>query len=242
MKKSALPKPNVTYRSHGSDFLDEKSLKGMICNPAYAGLPPFPQIISDEAWIKAATQLINEEGPEQFLVNMLYMLRQNMAEYINGQLELNGSNDEETTENESAELIYCYHDDFPLVKVNGSHVCVAEFLFDHLDNSPVTDLISEPVLTLIFQNGHTMPLFCPDCGESLHVDNEDELLNSLNGLSIIDLGWDDDTEALILEFGYPYNDDEEDIIPVETLEVHLDSVRELTCPNLSGFESREETE
>jgi hypothetical protein len=214
----------------------------MICNPAYAGLPPFPQIISDEAWIKAATQLINEEGPEQFLVNMLYMLRQNMAEYINNQVEANGSTPDQAGDEETADLIYCYHDDFPVVKVNGSHVCVAEYLFDHLDNSPVTDLITEPVLTLIFQNGHTMPLFCPDCGESLHIDNEDELLNSLNGLGIVDLGWDDDIEALVLEFGYPYSEEEEEIVPIEALEVHLDSVRQLTCPNLTGFQSPEEAE
>ena len=47
----------------------------MICNPAYAGFGPFPALVSDEQWAAAATA-IEEEGAEQFLVSLLYVLRQ----------------------------------------------------------------------------------------------------------------------------------------------------------------------
>ena len=53
-------------------------VRGMICNPIYTGVPPYPSIISDEEWIAAATRMINEEGVEQFLVNLLHVLRKAM--------------------------------------------------------------------------------------------------------------------------------------------------------------------
>ena len=51
-------------------------VRGMICNPVYAGLGPFPRMVSDEEWIAAATMFIKKEGTEQFLVNLLRVLRQ----------------------------------------------------------------------------------------------------------------------------------------------------------------------
>jgi hypothetical protein len=51
----------------------------MVCNPIYAGVGPFPQLIPDEEWVAAAAQSIKKEGAEQFLVNMLYVLRLSLA-------------------------------------------------------------------------------------------------------------------------------------------------------------------
>lgn len=74
----SLPKPNVKYASSNNQNLDEKELKGMFCNPIYAGIPPYPAIMTDEDWVKVALKEIEEDGAEQFLVNMLYVLRMSM--------------------------------------------------------------------------------------------------------------------------------------------------------------------
>ena len=257
MENSGLPKPNVSYEVQNPDALDDQTIKGMICNPIYAGIPPFQQIVSDEAWIQAASQLISEEGPEQFLVNMLYMLRQSMGSYANQAQPAAVA--EETP-------LYCYHDDFPMIEVYGNYVCVAEYIFEHLEESPITDLVLEPELALVFQNGHTLPLLDPVSGHPFYVDNEDEFLTHFNGLSIIDIEWHDQSQGLILYFDSPGADLSESSIDdeasyieqefteqefielglteqefaeqelsgaVASLAVHLDSIRLMTCPYLS---------
>ena len=52
----------------------------MVCNPVYAGIGPFPALVSDEQWVAAAAKAIEKEGAEQFLVNLLYVLRETFAE------------------------------------------------------------------------------------------------------------------------------------------------------------------
>ena len=51
----------------------------MIANPIYAGIGPYPQFIPDEQWIRCAAKAMAEDGPEQFLVNMLHVLSQAMS-------------------------------------------------------------------------------------------------------------------------------------------------------------------
>ena len=58
-----------------------------ICNPVYAGIPPYPPLVSDEEWIAAARRVIEQEGPEQFLTNMLYLLRVAMLYAIEADAE-----------------------------------------------------------------------------------------------------------------------------------------------------------
>ncbi len=231
MKKHALPDPNASFHSPGenSPTTDTAGVNGVICNPIYAGVGNFPQKVDDEAWITAASQFIIEEGSEQFLVNMLHLLRQSLS----------------LDENELAKVpfigktpLLCAHDGLPIVNIGGGdYACIGEYTFAHLENTPVTDLISEPVLTLVFQNGHTMPLLCPDCGQSLHINDEDTLLNTLNGLVIMDIGYDPDTGAVILDFGtFPDDMDVEsafidEIEPLDSIEVHLNSILGITCPH-----------
>jgi hypothetical protein len=50
----------------------------MIANPIYAGIGPYPQLIPDEQWVRCAAKAIAQDGAEQFLVNMLHVLRQAM--------------------------------------------------------------------------------------------------------------------------------------------------------------------
>jgi len=72
-----IPPVTAEFRSDDDEGqLTEGQIRGMICNPIYAGIGPFPQLIDDEQWVAAATKAIQEDGPEQFLVNMLYVLRE----------------------------------------------------------------------------------------------------------------------------------------------------------------------
>ena len=74
--KVPLPKPNARMKLSGSGLeFTEEEIRGMIANPVYAGIGPFPQLVADEQWIRAAVKAIREDGPEQFLVNMLHVLR-----------------------------------------------------------------------------------------------------------------------------------------------------------------------
>ncbi len=70
-----LPSVNVEFGRSGDEMTPER-LRATICNPIYAGVGPYPALVSDEQWVRAAAQMIKKEGSEQFLVNLLYVLRQ----------------------------------------------------------------------------------------------------------------------------------------------------------------------
>ena len=53
----------------------EEQIRGILCNPLYAGVGPFSSIVSDDRWVNNAAQMIKENGAEQFLVNVLAVLR-----------------------------------------------------------------------------------------------------------------------------------------------------------------------
>jgi len=72
-----LPKPNATFVTENKTGpWTEEEARGLICNPIYAGLGPFPGILNDEEWVKSAAKAIANDGIEQFLVNLLHLLRQ----------------------------------------------------------------------------------------------------------------------------------------------------------------------
>ncbi len=76
-----LPKPNAKMKMSGSSMtFTEEEVRGLIANPVYAGIGPFPQLVTDEQWIRAAAKAVRADGPEQFLVNMLHVLRQSLKE------------------------------------------------------------------------------------------------------------------------------------------------------------------
>ena len=43
---------------------------------ATLGVGPYPGLVPEAAWVHAAARTIQEDGAEQFLVNMLQMLRE----------------------------------------------------------------------------------------------------------------------------------------------------------------------
>jgi hypothetical protein len=72
-----LPAPNVVVPRAGTppQQLSPEAVKGILVNPIYTGVGPFPRMVEDAAWVRAGAKLIEEEGAEQFLVNLLYVLR-----------------------------------------------------------------------------------------------------------------------------------------------------------------------
>lgn len=238
-QSTSLPHPTVEYRTDPY-HANEAAMRGVLSNPVHVGIPPFSRLVSDEAWIKIALELIQEEGVEQFLVNMLYMLRISMVDTVSPEAipsdsdgpwpdKLTSSNEEGMEE--ETEFAVCSHDGLPMVPVLGvGMVCVGAYLTDHLQDSRITDLITEPFLTLVFQNGHTLPLLCPTCSDSLHIEDLDKFLNEVNGLSVIGMEWASnedggEDEALLLLIGQPG-----DHSTYQTIPIHLTSVIQLTCP------------
>ena len=75
-----LPKPNVDLTTGEDGEMTAEKVRAMFCNPLYAGITAnFPKLVDDETWIRAAAQAIREHGPEQWLVNMLYVLRETLG-------------------------------------------------------------------------------------------------------------------------------------------------------------------
>jgi hypothetical protein len=67
-------------RSGSRPQFTEEEVRGVIANPIYAGVGPYPQQVPDEQWVRAAANAIREDGAEQFLVNLLHMLRQSFSD------------------------------------------------------------------------------------------------------------------------------------------------------------------
>lgn len=75
--RQPLPKVNAVQRLSGDESpWTQEQVRGVISNPCYAGIGPYPPLVPEEAWIHTAASTITSEGAEQFLVNMLEMLRQ----------------------------------------------------------------------------------------------------------------------------------------------------------------------
>jgi len=50
-------------------------------NPMYTGVADFPRIARDILWLKGAAQMMREYGIEQYLVNMLYLMRRSSHDF-----------------------------------------------------------------------------------------------------------------------------------------------------------------
>jgi len=74
--KAPLPKPNVDLSPSGDGDVTPEQVRALFCNPLFTGIAHFPKVVDDETWVRAAMQAIREHGAEQWLVNMLYVLRE----------------------------------------------------------------------------------------------------------------------------------------------------------------------
>lgn len=72
-----LPRPTVSVPENEDDprKFGEAGIKGMVINPIYAGVGEFPRMVPEAQWVGAARRVLAEDGPDQFLVNLLYVLR-----------------------------------------------------------------------------------------------------------------------------------------------------------------------
>ena len=55
-----LPSPNVVVARAGTppEQLSPEAVKGILVNPIYAGVGPFPRLVDDAAWVRACAKLI----------------------------------------------------------------------------------------------------------------------------------------------------------------------------------------
>jgi hypothetical protein len=75
-QEKQLPLPDVEVARSGTPAaaMTAAEIKGMLLNPLYAGVG----VVSDAQWVAACKRLLQQDGPEQFLVNLLFVLRQSL--------------------------------------------------------------------------------------------------------------------------------------------------------------------
>jgi hypothetical protein len=79
-QEKQLPLPDVEVARSGTPAaaMTAAEVKGMLVNPLYAGVGFSHQIVSDAHWVASCKRLLQQDGPEQFLVNLLFVLRQSL--------------------------------------------------------------------------------------------------------------------------------------------------------------------
>lgn len=77
-----LPEPNVRAATANTALADLHDVAGVILNPIYAGVPPYPAVISDPLWIHANRAMIEHQGANQYLVNLLFVLRETFTKHF----------------------------------------------------------------------------------------------------------------------------------------------------------------
>ena len=67
-----VPLPDVSYPGDrdGKTSGTRRWSAVIICNPVYAGIPPFPAIVDDKTWIAAGVKMVENVGLRQYLVNV----------------------------------------------------------------------------------------------------------------------------------------------------------------------------
>ena len=77
-----LPEPDVEFLTSDQlpDHWTEAGIKGIVMNPVYAGVGGFPPYISDKQWVAACKRVMEQDSPEQFLVNLLFVLRKTFGD------------------------------------------------------------------------------------------------------------------------------------------------------------------
>lgn len=75
-----VPMPDVAYPGdrEWNDQWNEKMVGGILCNPVFAGIPPFEAAVDEQAWIVAGVKMVENVGLRQYLVNVLYELKKSM--------------------------------------------------------------------------------------------------------------------------------------------------------------------
>jgi hypothetical protein len=73
---SENPVPKPTVRPGTGSSWEVSDVRAVLCNPVNAGLGPFKHAVPEDLWLKAAEKQVAEYGAEQYLVNVLFMLKE----------------------------------------------------------------------------------------------------------------------------------------------------------------------
>jgi len=75
------PAPDVEFVTSGTQpgEFTEAGIKGICMNPTYADIGEFPPFVSDRQWVAACKRIMERDTPEQFLVNLLFLLRSTLG-------------------------------------------------------------------------------------------------------------------------------------------------------------------
>jgi hypothetical protein len=77
-----VPLPSVSYqgdRDWNKEGWNEGMVGGILCNPVYAGIPPFEAVVDEPTWIRAGVRMVESIGLRQYLVNVLYQLKKSVS-------------------------------------------------------------------------------------------------------------------------------------------------------------------
>lgn len=141
------------------------------------------------------------------------------------------------------DFLRCVEHQCPMLRIDDAYECVVERIDDHLGGRQVKDVIpagkGAPV-ALVFDDGHTIPLLCPDCGGSVHMEDADSFLDSVAGLYLVGVSAyveevEDGVEREALALGFapePDGPEEPDVWEdsLDWLPIHVESARRITCP------------
>ena len=139
-------------------------------------------------------------------------------------------------------LIFCDEHKCPMIQIGDEYVCVIEYVDALIGAHKVVDVIpggltlDPPVpISLIFDNGCSLPLLCPCCGGPITLDPkatgdqllkiEDRLLEIAKDVYLVGLGYDAEQNGLVLAFSPDPEADLNDSEAVVDIVVHFDSIR-----------------
>ncbi len=80
-RSAPLPRPSVIIPTGGDDpaKFGDAGIRGVVMNPIFTGIGQYPKYIADDQWIAGVRRVLAEDGPDQFLVNLLYVLRRSFG-------------------------------------------------------------------------------------------------------------------------------------------------------------------
>lgn len=132
-------------------------------------------------------------------------------------------------------IAFCDEHKCPLIQIGDEYACVYEYTDDLIGGHKVVDAIpgdmtvDPPVaINLVFDNGRSLPLLCPCCGEAIVLDPNatgDQLLERVKDTYLVGLGYDDEQNGLIMLFSYTPEADPNNSEGVLEIVVHFDSIR-----------------
>ncbi len=140
--------------------------------------------------------------------------------------------------------LVCRERNCPMIMVRGNYVCLLEHIDAHIGSKQVTEVVEGPLpgspkAMLKFNDGHTLPMLCPDCGEPLHVVGKaaEACRRDLLGRYLVGLYYlkpEGELPASV-EFSFARSPDmDPNVVPDKELEhvrLHMNGAKQIGCPD-----------